>query len=299
LKFYDKIYGTMSFQIKAKIIVVLALLIIVIGEGSLLLVDHVAKRLPNAPKECFEKASEYNKWLCFRPYFEELVYKVSPRYAMTEVKIFKEKEIIDDCHLNAHFIGEAALEKYDFDVGKAFVSCEFGCIEGCFHGVMERFVRYEADPYSVVSKVKGMCDSVSSPNRQIESLLKSQCAHGIGHGLVAHNFLPIADALIACRESAAEFRCIGGVTMEHVEQYLALEENEFEEILPEVCAPFEELNDLDAIQICMGNIGVAVMWYTKHDLELSKKLCENLEKSEYVNICKNGAEEEEITNLAG
>jgi hypothetical protein len=87
--------------------------------------------------------------------------------------------------------------------------------------------------------------------------------------------------------------------MEHVEQYLALEENEFEEILPEVCAPFEELNDLDAIQICMGNIGVAVMWYTKHDLELSKKLCENLEKSEYVNICKNGAEEEEITNLAG
>jgi len=287
----------MSFQNKAKIILVIALFAMVIGEGSLLFADYMAKRLPNAPKECFDKANEYDKWICFRPYFDELVDKVSPEYAMREAKILKDKEIIDDCHLNAHFIGEAALEKYNFDVGQAFASGAFGCIEGYFHGVMERYVRYEADPYSVVSKVKNMCDTVSSSNPQKEDLLKSQCAHGIGHGLVAHNFLPVADAIVACRGIDYERRCRGGVAMEHVEQYLSLEENNLKEILPKICEPFSGLDDSDAMSVCTHNIGVALMWHTKHDLQLSKKLCKELKEPEYVRSCENGAKREELYNL--
>lgn len=287
-----------GFKNNSKGILLLVLLIVVLGEGSLLFADYMAKRLPKAPKECFNKESEYDKWLCFKPYFRELVDKVSPEYAMTEAKMLKEREIIDDCHLNAHFIGEAALEKYDFDVGNAFASCGFGCIEGCFHGVMERYVRYEADPYSVTSKVKNMCDTVSSPNSLIESLLKSQCAHGIGHGLVAHNFLPVSDALAACRGLDYWGRCNGGVGMEHVEQYLALEENELKEVLPKICKPFLELDDdPGAVFSCMDIIGLTLMWYTKHDLARSKKICEELEDPEYIEVCKNGAEAEEVLNL--
>jgi hypothetical protein len=287
----------MSLQNKFKIILVITLLAIVIGEGSLLFADYMAKRLPNAPKECFAKESEYDKWICFRPYFDELVNKVSPKYAMIEAKIFKEKKIIDDCHLNAHFIGEAALEKYNFNVGQAFAFGEFGCIEGYFHGVMERYVRYEADPYSVVSKVKNMCDTVSSPSFQKEGLLKSQCAHGIGHGLVAHNFLSVADALAACEGIDYEWRCRGGVAMEHVEQYLSLEENKLKEILPEICEPFSGLDDSNAMSVCIDNIGATLMWYTKHDLARSKKLCEELEKPEYIRSCKSGTETGEFINL--
>jgi hypothetical protein len=287
----------MSFQKKTKIILSIALLAIVIGEGSLLFVDYMGKRLPNFPKECLDKENEYDKWICLKPYFDELVSKVSPRYAITEAKILKDREVIDDCHLNAHFIGEAALEKYDFDVGQAFASCEFGCIEGCFHGVMERYVRYEADPYSVVFKVKNMCDSVSSPNARKESLLRGQCAHGIGHGLVAHNFLPVADALVICKGIANEGRCRGGAAMEHIEQYLSLEENNLKEILPEICKAFNDIDDPGMISSCIINIGVALMWYTKHDLELSKKFCEELKEPDHVSICKIGTEEEEIINL--
>ena len=292
--------GTISFRglkNKLKIVFFFVILVTVIGEGSFVFLDFISNRLPSPPKECFDKAKEYDKWICFEPYLRELVDKVSPGYAMVEVKIFKDRKIIDDCHLNAHFIGEAGLEKYDFDVGKAFASCEFGCTEGCFHGVMERYVRYEADPYSVTSKVKSMCDSVSSPNSRKEGLLKSQCSHGIGHGLSAHNFLPVDEALAACRGIDYEPRCRGGVIMEHVEQYLSLEEDKLKEILPEICKPFLELDDPAAVFMCANNIGIALMWYTKHDLAFSKKLCEELETSEYVRACKISTEAEGVINL--
>jgi len=92
--------------------------------------------------------------------FHDLSQKVSPGYAMVEVKIFKDRKIIDDCHLNAHFIGEAGLEKHNFDAGQAFAMCEFGCVEGCFHGVMEGYIRNEADPYAVLSQMGSVCDTV-------------------------------------------------------------------------------------------------------------------------------------------
>jgi len=277
---------------KLKIILLIVLLAAVAGQGSLLFADHMDKRLPKPPKECFTKENEYNKWICFKPYFEELVNKVSPAYAMIEVKNFKDRKIIDDCHLNAHYIGEAALEKYDFAAGKAFASCDFGCIEGCFHGVMEGYVRRAADPYTVTPKIKNMCASVSSPNPEIERLLRSQCAHGIGHGLVAHDFLPVCGGF-----DELKVRCTGGAIMEYMEQYLALEENKLKEVLPEICTPFEERKDWQVTAICIENVATVLMWYTKHDLALSKKMCEELKKPEYIRACKEAAQSEGVINL--
>jgi len=53
---------------KAKIILIIAILTIIVGETSLLSADYLAKRLPSPPKECFEMANEYDKWICFEPY---------------------------------------------------------------------------------------------------------------------------------------------------------------------------------------------------------------------------------------
>ena len=142
-----------------------------------------------------------------------------------------------------------------------------------------------------------MWDSVYSPNPQVEILLKSQCAHGIGHGLVAHNFLPIADALAACKGIDYGWRCNGGVVMEYMEQYLSLDESKLKEVLPQICVPFSKLDDPGGMRECANNIGVALMWYTKHDLQRSKKLCEELEKPEHMRICKNSTEFEELLNL--
>jgi len=285
---------------KLRIILVLLLLVIVGGEGILLVTDFLAQRLPNPPKHCFGEPNEYKKWICFLPYFTDLVNKTSAGYAMRQAKSFKTNGVVDACHLIAHHIGETALEKYDFDAGQAFASCEFGCIEGCFHGVMERLVRSTADPSAVASAVKNMCDMVRTPNLQKEALLKSQCAHGIGHGLVAHGFLPVAQAVSACQGLEGglfQARCRGGVAMEHVEQYLSLEENKLKETLPAICAPFKAVKDANALYDCHINIGIVLMWYTKHDLSLSQKLCEELQKPEYIYVCKEGTEEEDVINV--
>lgn len=287
---------------KPQIILVLILLVIVVGEGSLLFVSFTSKGgLPSPPKACFAKSNEYDKWVCFAPYFQALAKKVSAVYAMNEAKRFKNERIIDDCHLTAHYIGEASLEKENFDVGKAFSSCEFGCIEGCFHGVMERYIRYTGDPSRILAKINNVCDTVGvSESFAKASLLRNQCAHGIGHGLVAHGFLPVVDAVQACRSLEGvlyQERCLGGVAMEHVEQYLGLKENHLMEVLPEICAPFYQLPDGYPEYACLSNIGVGLMFYTKHDLQLSGRMCEVLQKPEYITVCKEGTAEEEIINI--
>jgi hypothetical protein len=115
--------------------------------------------------------------------------------------------------------------------------------------------------------------------------------------LLAHNFLPVADALAACEGLDYVHRCWGGVSMEYLEQYLLFEENDFKEILPRICDPFLKLDDPNKASICTNNIGLVLMWYTKHDLQLSKSLCEELENVEYIRSCKSGAEAEKLTNL--
>ena len=289
---------------KPKAILFFALSLMVIGEGSVVLMGIVNNgALPRPPKECFSVEKEYNKWTCFKPYFEELTSKASAVYAMNEAKRLKDEGVLDDCHLTAHYIGEANLAKHNFDAGQAFATCDFGCIEGCFHGVMEGYVRSDPDPSAVLERIGSMCKNVAPDDRTKKAvLLRGQCAHGLGHGLVAHGFVSIPQALEACQsigDGHYARRCGGGVAMEHVEQYLGLDGNDLKEALPEICAPFEGLDDEGAVFRCIENIGVGLMFYTKHDLPRSKELCEELQKPLYIATCKSGAEEAEVINLTG
>ena len=54
--------------------------------------------------------------------------------------------------------------------------------------------------------------------------------------------------------------------MEYIEYYLSLEENKLKEILPKICETFSNLEDPGAMDGCVENIGVALVWYMKHDL---------------------------------
>jgi len=210
-----------------------------------------SKRTPVILQECFIKANEYEQWLCLEPYFKDLASKVSVNYAMSELQSLRDQELVDNCHFIAHYIGEANLEEQNFNVGKAFATCEFGCAEGCFHGVMEGYIRRESDPYAVLSKLGMLCDTIpvklpSVPGTRIEDEedLRIQCAHGVGHGLAAHGFLPVLDASEACQGFNNEdykIKCENGVIMEHVEQYLILKEDKLKEFLPKICAPFKDL----------------------------------------------------------
>jgi len=239
------------------------------------------------PQECLSQADGYKKWSCFRPYFEALTHKISASASITEATKFKEQGIVSDCHLFAHFTGEAALEKHDFDLGKALSSCTVGdCRYGCFHGVMGRYIGYEAGPQSVASTIKSACDGVGlDPNQ------RNECIHGIGHGLLAHNYLPFQEAVNTCKAFGPrdwEQRiCVGGVAMERTFQYLAIDpdESQLRESIPEMCAPLESIGP-EFMDVCIYNVSLKLLFHTGYDIERTEGLCEELPQQDYINDCK-------------
>jgi len=236
------------------------------------------------PQECLDKPDGYKKWSCFRPYFERITNEVSVNAAMAEAIKLNAQRVVSDCHHWSHFIGEASLEKHNFDMGKAFSSCTFGCSSGCFHGVMERYLRYETEPANVISKIKNMCDSIENWDR------KRECVHGLGHGLLAHEYLPLRDAIDACNSLDSDWRskCIGGLTMEYMDQYLLpnLDEEDFKRLFPRICDPIEAIGDMDLMEFCILQIAQGALDYTGYDIERSEKLCEELTQQKYIDNCK-------------
>ena len=241
------------------------------------------------PQECLSQSDGYKKWSCFRPYFETLTRKISASAAISEATKFKEQGIVSDCHLFAHFTGEAALEKYNFDVGEALSSCRIGeCRYGCFHGVMERYISYEGEPRNVASAIKNACDAAGSDPHKI-----NQCIHGIGHGLLAHNYHTFQDAVYACEafgspdDPKQQRICVSGVAMERMFQYLSLDpdDNQLREVIPEMCAPLESMGP-QFMNVCIYNVALELLFYTGYDIERTEEFCEALPQQDYITACK-------------
>jgi hypothetical protein len=194
--------------------------------------------------------------------------------------------------LAAHFIGEANFEKKQ-DPGKAFSSCSPGCIEGCYHGVMEAYLKKAGNSKDILSRIPELCDSVSNNN-----VLERQCLHGAGHGILRHQPEALLNAVGLCSYFKTQFAkdtCIGGVLMEYVDTYLTSSEEELIKQLPELCKALIENKDKKLIKRCFKAVGEGLMFYTGHNLEKSKLLCSRLEAN-YLEICVEGAIEENALN---
>ncbi len=246
---------------------------------------------PKPDKDCLTKPHSYEKTNCLIPYFEALTVKQSPEFAIKRAEEFKKDGLINDCHLIAHYIGEANLFKHELDVAKAFSTCSFGCIEGCFHGVMEASVSHtNMNETEMVS----LCDSMLS-----NSGLHRQCIHGIGHGLLAHSYTPLLEAIKICQNFNTAFKtntCLGGLFMENIDQYFFLDSDSMKEQMPFICDQVLETNDPELTKRCFSDIGGGLMFYTGHDLHKSIEFCEILKKPNN-EICIDGAKFEQQTNL--
>jgi len=239
------------------------------------------------PQECLDKPVDgfSTSWTCFKSYFERITNEVSANAAMAEARRFKAQKAVSDCHLFGHYIGETNLEKHNFDMGEAFSSCAPGCSDGCFHGVMERYIRGEEDLSGIASKIKNVCDS---PGTDPD---KFRCVHGVGHGLLAHKHLPLQDAINACDAFGPGWWwphvCMGGLTMENMDQYLLLDldEDTLIKFIPQMCAPFESLEP-GIMDSCIYHVSLGLLYYTGYDIEHTEELCKELSKREYIDNCK-------------
>lgn len=271
---------------KIYILLLVALVLIAVG---LILYDN--RDAPDGEmtllEQCLAQDYSYKKIVCLEPYFIELTHASSAENAMREAQALQQEGMIDDCHLIAHFIGGANLEKNNDDIGAALASCSLGCIEGCFHGVLEEYVGERISNPQLTAELPGLCATVAADPTE-----HSQCVHGIGHGLLAHGYSPIVDAADACSVFSGDFlqsSCLGGVFMENMAQYLTLDEAPLREKIPIVCS--EVASDPRLMPRCLDAIGEGLMFYTGHDMTRSKTLCQQLSE-EYIEACQLGVERE-------
>src|SRR4051812_22800015 len=129
----------------------------------------------------------------------------------------QDSEVAREGHVYAHGIGIAAYKSPE-TVGETFSRCTAEFQSGCYHGVIQAYFadRRGGDAGVTPEKLNTLC----LPYRSAAGRwLQFQCAHGIGHGLMAvesHNLLRALDSCDLLADTFEKQSCWGGAFMENV-----------------------------------------------------------------------------------
>jgi hypothetical protein len=121
-------------------------------------------------------------------------------------------------HVIAHGLGRFAVAQRDGDPG-VYADCREVFQAGCNHGVMEAYfasMRAAAPDAIAPRALDSLCVRITRP--QAARLVSLECAHGMGHGLVARYRGDVHRALGACdhlTQRDARDECHDGVFMEN------------------------------------------------------------------------------------
>ena len=121
-------------------------------------------------------------------------------------------------HVIAHALGRFVVAQRDGDPG-VYADCREVFQAGCNHGVMEAYFvsPHAATPSAVTSgALDSLCARITRPGAA--RLVSLECAHGMGHGLVARLQGDVRQALGACdhlTQRDARDECHDGVFMEN------------------------------------------------------------------------------------
>jgi hypothetical protein len=120
-----------------------------------------------------------------------------------------------NAHALAHGLGIAAYRTPE-TMAATFAACPPTQMSGCYHGVVQGYFLSLARQGRLPGTPE--LDSMCEPHRA-STFLYFQCAHGVGHGLMAVHDNHVPMALEACDMATDRFireSCYGGVFMENV-----------------------------------------------------------------------------------
>ncbi len=154
---------------------------------------------------------------CYEEYYVNLVREKDIKTAFSDLRVrYNEDDYVRaQCHPLTHVIGRVAAEKFA-NVAGAYTEGDSFCWSGYYHGVLE----------GVIGKI-GMKDLVVSLNDICMPLAEAHnysfdhynCAHGLGHGVMAitqnelFDSLKLCDNLVDAWERAS---CWSGAFMENI-----------------------------------------------------------------------------------
>jgi len=231
-----------------------------------------------ALESCLEITGAQERVQCLLPVFYELAVTESAEVSLTKARELYEQKKVDECHIFAHEVGNANFEKFSPDVGAAFATCPMGCLEGCFHGVMEGYVDTKANLDDVTAEIPSLCGTLGTDTK-----LRIICVHGMGHGLLRHELSTLIETARRCETLPApadQAACLTGVYMENMNNYLTVSETRLVKALPSICAPVKGTMEDYHLGLCLQAVGEGMMGYTRNDPTRAEALCGNFSGAE-------------------
>lgn len=125
------------------------------------------------------------------------------------------------CHPVAHAIGRHTISAAGGSVPEAFSNCNDGCLNGCYHGVMERVFVPEgsASDHPTLENIQAKMPDVCASDQFDSQAVLFQCLHGLGHGVMYTLAYNLSTAIETCSLVDTEWSksaCRSGVFMENV-----------------------------------------------------------------------------------
>ncbi|MEW6297342.1 MAG: hypothetical protein AB1671_06320 [Thermodesulfobacteriota bacterium] len=164
---------------------------------------------------CWRQTGEA-KTRCYQQRLDYILQTQGTEQALTALERFaaQDPEVLRDAHPYAHHLGRAAFAHYQ-DVAVAFSRCRDVFWSGCYHGVLEGYLR--SLPGVEPHHVAGLCGAQIKTEQS--RFLQYQCVHGLGHGLMMYLHHDVPSALALCDALPAAWdqqACYGGVFMENI-----------------------------------------------------------------------------------
>lgn len=246
--------------------------------------DTVCARLTNA----IEISSCYAKQLATR------AETVPAADLLNEARGLQRAGAVTDCHLIAHAIGNAVLTKHRGDIGASFIECNHNCVDGCFHGVMESTISNQRDTgQDITAFAAEACTPFTEP------VTRRQCVHGLGHGIMGHSGLTLAEATDACVrifQTTGVEPCTSGILMEYTTKKLYQANANLKSAVPTICTEAETIDKTGKpgfFPACANALGQGLMLFTGYNLEQSLGLCNTLPQAQAA-VCAWSANQENL-----
>jgi hypothetical protein len=169
-------------------------------------------------RECLEQEDKIE---CYRHRLDAVLAERGTEEALASLERLAEEDpdVLRDSHQYVHQLGRNSYSHYK-DVVQAFTHCRDTFASGCYHGVMEGYLR--GLPRVEPQEIALFCNKIVEAQPTV--FMKFQCVHGMGHGLTMYFDHDLFKALSACNVLLTAWdqeSCYGGVFMENIMGYAA------------------------------------------------------------------------------
>jgi hypothetical protein len=157
---------------------------------------------------------------CMEPFWADYLKTHTTKDALALLQCYADADplIRSSCHPVSHAIGRQTFVVHG-TIDSSFAACDQTCIAGCYHGVMERFLRGDSDSQGVISLSEIQAKAVTACAPTLKNPYKFQCLHGLGHAIMYYTGYSLKPSLTVCDALSEDWdrrSCWGGVFMENI-----------------------------------------------------------------------------------